>query len=77
MPGGSNKLKQLRWKIRYPLWGIDEGLKTIGRLHDWSLHFKKTPEEAKKLLDQGDMLRKAIDKVIKSSYINGRPPSII
>ena len=36
----TNNLKELRWSVRYPLWGVDEGIRTLTRLFDWLTHLQ-------------------------------------
>lgn len=72
-----NQLKELYIKMRYPLWGITEGIRTLTRLPDWIENAKKFPEYSKELFIQGKKLGSEIDKTIRNSYIFGRPPSCL
>lgn len=69
------KLKALRPKLRYPLWGVDEGVRVLTRLPDWVSHARSNPKKLQKLLDQADALRSAIDKVAIGCYKAGRTPT--
>lgn len=71
-----DRLKVLRLKVRYPLWGIDDGLRVLTRLTDWIAHGKKNPDGANRLFDSAEALRKAVDAAIHWSYRHGRPPSL-
>lgn len=62
-----HRLKEIRWKVRYPLWGIDEGLRVITRVFHWVSHLQDYPDNAEKLFKAGDNLRKALDEAIKNS----------
>ena len=68
------KLKELRTKLRYPLWGLDKGLKTISRLPDWVEHARSAPEHAQTILKAGESLGHSLDSTIRKCYMLGRPP---
>ena len=70
------KLKELRPKLRYSLWGLDEGLLVLSRFPDWIQHLRSDAKLAEKLLKKGNQLRRALDYSIRNSYIYGRPPAI-
>jgi hypothetical protein len=71
------KLRSIRGKVRYPLWGIDEGLRVMIRVPNWITHFKKRVPESRKVLDAADALSIALDNAIRYSYSRGRPPTFI
>lgn len=71
----SDTIEVLRRKLRYPLWGIDSGLKRLRRVLNWSQHLKVVPDEADKLFIAGDKLKDAIDEALRYSFSHGRPPS--
>lgn len=72
-----NKLEKLRPLLRYPLWGIDEGLRVLIRLPGWTQHAKGQPERLRSLNKRATRLRAMLDVVILRCYINGRPPSVL
>lgn len=67
-------LKGLRRQVRYPLWGIDQGLRTLARLPDWIAHVRHDASDSKRLLEAADDLSDALDEVVRKSYRGGRPP---
>lgn len=67
-------LKALRLKLRYPLWGLDDGFRVLSRLPDWCDHLRGDVERGRRLLKRADRLRAALDGAILGSYTNGRPP---
>ncbi len=71
-----DKLKNARRELRYPLWGLDAGLRELSRLPDWTDHLRKNEKSAKKLLDSGSMLAYTLDNAIRKSYLKGRVPTI-
>lgn len=73
----SDTVKDLRLKIRYPLWGIDEGLRAITRLPDWTQHTLADHDKAEELVRRADRLRSALDITIRNCYIDGRTPNLI
>ncbi len=68
-------LKEIRPKLKYPLWGLDEGLNIMTRVPDWNTHYKNDPELATQFLDKADALRKELDDAVRISYSTGNPPS--
>lgn len=71
------KLKGVRPRVRYPLWGIDEGLRVLIRLPDWVSHTRANEKRLTKLLTRADDLRKMIDVVAFRCYRNGRTPDLL
>ena len=71
------KIKELRWEVRYFLWGLDEGLRTMSHFFDWVTHLQDYPDEAAQLLKRGDELRIALDNAIRNAYLRGTAPSWI
>jgi hypothetical protein len=69
-------LKQIRPKIRYSLWGIDESLQTLTRLPDYTLYTLADTKVAQKVVRRGSRLGDAIDRCIRDCYLNGRAPSL-
>lgn len=70
------KLKVLRPKLRYPLWGIDEGLRVLERLPEWCSHARSDKKRVAKLLKYASALRHDIDITALRCYRGGRPPLI-
>lgn len=70
-------LKGIRGKVRYPLWGIDEGIRVMIRVPNWITHFKTRVPGSRKMLDTADALRITLDDVIRNSYSRGRPPTVL
>ena len=68
------ELKNLRPKLRYPLWGLDEGVRVLTRLPGWVMHLRDRPQHAALLLKRADRLRRRLDRSIQRSYRHGRPP---
>jgi hypothetical protein len=69
------KLKELRWRVRYPLWGLDEHIRTIALVPDWVNQLQHDPSKAVKLATSADCLAKSLDEAIRRSYSNGQPPT--
>lgn len=70
----TQKIKNIRLKLRYPLWGIHEALHSLSCLPDWVEHARDYPDSALELVEKGTRLASALDIAIKRSYILGRPP---
>ncbi len=70
------KLKELRMKLRYPLWGLDKGLNTISRLHNWVEHARAYPTYSENILRRGKSLGRTLDSTIRKCYMRGRSPRI-
>ena len=71
------KLKSLRRKIRYPLWGIDDYIQQLSRISDYTLYTLKDKKVAIKNVQKGKLLAKSIDRCVKNCYIHGRCPTIL
>ena len=69
------ELGGLRRRVRYSLWGIDDGLRDLTRLSSWVSHNKDYPENTKQMLSAAEGLRKSLDDAIRLSYRQGKPPS--
>jgi hypothetical protein len=70
------KLKELRPKLRYSLWGMDEALRVLSRIPDWADHLRSEPRRAKKLLRLSNRLRSGVDRSVRTVYVNGDPTSL-
>lgn len=69
----SSDLERIRLEVRYPLPGVDEGLRSLTRIPNWVAH-RKGGDEGGALLQQADSLAKALHRAIESSWRRGRPP---
>jgi len=70
------KLTVVRPKLRYPLWGVDEGLRVLIRLPDWVGHARIDGERLRRLLSDADKLKSAIDRAAFNCYRAGRTPNL-
>jgi hypothetical protein len=71
------KFQELGPKLRYPLWGITDALRTLSRLPDWVEHARaKFPKEARIICDAGRDLSATLDRTIKDCYSEGRVPTL-
>lgn len=68
------KLKELRLKVKYPLWGLDAGLNEMTRLASYVSHQRHREEFRQPLLDAAENLRSRLDEAIRISFLSGRPP---
>jgi hypothetical protein len=75
----SEKIDDLRRKTRYPLWGLDEGLRTIRWVPVYIAHMKheRDGERARKIIELSTSLRETIDLAICYAYFTGKPPTRI
>jgi hypothetical protein len=69
----------LRRRLRYPLWGLDPGFRTLKWLPIYIAHYKKNREgtKAQRMISMATRLRRALDSAIVSSYYAGRPPGLV
>jgi hypothetical protein len=70
------KLKEIRRKIKYPLWGIDDSIQKLTRVTDFTLYTLKNPIVAKENVYRAKLLGKSIDRCIKNCYAYGRTPTL-
>jgi len=70
-----DNIKALRKKVRYQLWGIDEGLRAISRVGDHATHLTEDNVRASKLMEAATNLREKLDKTIKNCYQRGAAPT--
>lgn len=73
-------LKSLWTRLRYPLAGIDEGLRQMVRVPGWLAHKQGSNGDgdadlAQALVQAADELRAALDAAIISAYVHGEPPT--
>jgi hypothetical protein len=71
------RMKMLRPKLRYPLWGLDEGLQVLERLPVWCAQARSDRERAAQLLRHARELRRAIDRAALRCHRSGRRPSAL
>lgn len=69
------RIKELIPKLRYPLWGLDSGLRALTRLPDWVYHRRGDSAQSAELLAAADALRLALDESIQGCYAAGRRPT--
>lgn len=72
-----DKLRVLRPKLRYPLWGLDEGLRVLQRLPDWCGHARVDAARASRLINSATSLRHALDVSAMRCFRGGRLPSLL
>lgn len=70
-------LKRVRHEVRYPLWGLTDGLRSLSRLPHWWSNFREDRARAARLLGAAERLRRVLDLVIRRSYARGRPPTLL
>lgn len=68
------KLKELRPKIRYALWGLDTYLLSLAKLPDYTLYTLADVKVSKKVVKRGSRLGDSLDRCIRDCYLNGRSP---
>jgi hypothetical protein len=69
-----DSLRKLRAQLRYQLWGLDDGFKTLIALPDWI--DARGIADYDRLLKSASELRLALDLAILSAYRTGMPPSL-
>jgi len=67
-------LRQLRRTLRYPLWGLDDGIKALICLPDWVTPDDSADYDA--VLLAATKLRASLDNSIRRCYRDGRPPTL-
>ncbi len=73
----AEKLALLRPKLRYALWGLDEGFRVLIRLPGWTCHAVSDSRRAAELIDKATRLRITMDRVALRCFRSGRPPGWI
>jgi hypothetical protein len=68
-------LSLLRAKLRYPLWGIDVGFRSLILLPN--VLRNKSDEEKSEALELFSKLRFSLDRVIKNCHQQGRKPNLL
>jgi hypothetical protein len=69
-----SKLKDIRPKIRYSLWGLESYILSLTRLPDFTLYTLDDIEVAKKVVKRGARLGDTLDNCIRKCYLSGRTP---
>jgi len=69
-----NKLNELRGRVRYSLWGIDDGLRALRSSTFYAEHYIDDKINADRMLKRSTNLRIALDKAIVDAFHMGRPP---
>jgi hypothetical protein len=72
----SGELERIRLEIRYPLPGLDDGLRNLTRVPAWVGH-RKGQADGDELLAKADALARALHRAIETSWRRGRPPGWI
>lgn len=68
-------LDGVRIRVRYPLRGIEKGIRTLGRLPHWTANVQKQGSDTEPLLESADKLRMAVDAAVFGSLRRGGAPS--
>lgn len=75
---GADALKDVRSKVKYTLYGLDEPLRTLSRMPEWVATYKDVPKtNADELLEAMQTLAGSVDAAIRRSYRRGLPPGWI
>lgn len=70
----AKSLKTKRLDVRYSLWGIEEGLRTLTRIPDWVAHTRVDTKRRDKLLAAASDLGAVVDDVVRKTYLTGTVP---
>jgi hypothetical protein len=70
-------LRAVRPKVRYQLWGLDEGIQILTRIPDWVVRNHGNLERVVSVLEGASDLVVSLDGSIQRCYRYGRPPSVI
>lgn len=71
----TSRLRVIRSKVRYQLWGLDEGFKALLLLP--SVFKSNEHVDHRKLFNNATALRRALDISIKNCHLYGRSPSYL
>lgn len=72
----ADDLRKVRPRLKYILFGVDEPLRTLTRLPDWTATFKGDDSGAP-FIDRARHLGLLVDRAIARSYARGRPPNTL
>ncbi len=67
-------MKDIRPKIRYSLWGLEDYILSLTRLPDFTLYTLDDIEVAKEVVKRGKRLGDSLDNCIRKCYLSGRTP---
>ena len=70
----ADRLKSKRLDVRYSLWGIEDGLRTLTRVPDWVAHTRVDVRRREKLLAAVSELGDVVDDVVRKTYLTGAVP---
>ena len=71
----ANKLRELRLRARYKLYGMDEALRALTRVNNWITHFKRNVSAGRAFLDKADKLREVVDEALMAVIDSGERPT--
>lgn len=71
----ADRLKSKRLDVRYSLWGIEEGLRTLTRIPDWVAHMRVDTKRREQLLVAASELGAILNDVIRKTYLTGAVPA--
>jgi hypothetical protein len=71
----ARELDLLRRRVRYTLWGLNDGLHLIGLVPRWAELTRGNEAATKELISRATILRLAIDSEIRKCYLSGTAPS--
>lgn len=72
-----DELRDLRLRVKYPLWGVEDGLRALTRLGHWMEAKIEIEDERVALLSSAEALRRALDASVRRAYLRGAPPGLI
>lgn len=76
LDAAAHKLRGIRFRVRYQLWGLDEGLRSMVFLSFWIRQAEAGEEERKLLVAAATRLRKRLDRTVMRCFLQGRPPNL-
>lgn len=71
----ADRLKAKRLDVRYSLWGLEEGLRTLTRVPDWVAHTRGNTRHREPLLEAASELGALIDGAVRRTYLTGDAPN--
>ena len=74
MESTKDEINQIRLKLRYPLWGIIDEIRTLALTASWGQYYRDNQAQFNNFYALANKLREELDQAILDSYINGRPP---
>ncbi len=72
----ADALRTARPRLKYILFGLDDPLRSLTRLPDWTATFKAA-ETADSFIKKASHLGRLVDRSIARSYARGRPPNAL